>query len=314
MQYWPRKRAKHVRVRYWAVSPSAKPLGFAGFKAGMTHIIIKDNRTSSITKGEQISVPVTIVECPPLRAFAVNFYKNSAYGKSISSQIFSSNADKELARTLPIPKKEARKFEDVGNFDDLKLVVHTQPKFTGIGQKKPSVFEVGIGGKKEEKLEYAKNILGKEIAISDVFKEGDQVDIHSITKGKGFQGPVKRFGVSIRQHKSEKTKRGPGTLGPWRGQGKVMYRVAHAGQMGYHLRTEFNKWVIKIGKKEEQITPKGGFINYGVVKNPFVLLKGSVGGPKKRMVRMNLATRPRSNIPTQAPSISYTSMESKQGV
>ncbi|HLC64959.1 MAG TPA: 50S ribosomal protein L3 [Candidatus Nanoarchaeia archaeon] len=313
MQYWPRKRAKKLRVRSWADVQAVKPLGFAGFKAGMTHVIITDNRATSHTKGESISMPVTIVECPPIKVFAVNFYKNSAYGRSLSSQILSTGADKVLQRTLSLPKKEPKKFGDLGDFDDVNLVVHTQPGFTSTGQKRPHIFEVAVGGKKEAKLEYAKSMLGKEIAVTDVFKEGDQADIHAITRGKGFQGPVKRFGVSIRQHKSEKTKRGPGTLGPWRGQGKIMYRVAHAGQMGYHLRTEFNKWIIKIGKKDEQATPKGGFINYGVVKNPYLILKGSIAGPKKRMIRLNVATRPK-NIPSQAPIIKYLSLESKQGV
>ena len=54
-------------------------------------------------------------------------------------------------------------------------------------------------------------MLGKEIKVEDVFESGVSVDVHGITKGKGFQGTVKRFGVPIRQHKAEKTKRGIGT-------------------------------------------------------------------------------------------------------
>ncbi len=311
MQYWPRVRAKGIRVRSWAKVLQLKPLGFAGFKAGMTHVIATNNRPTSITKGEAISIPVTVVECPPMKVFGISFYKHTPYGWSLSSQLISPNADKELGRTLVLPKKTHGKESD--RYDEVRLLVYTQPKLTGIGQKKPFISEVALGGKKEEKLAYAKNLLGKEITLSDVFKEGDQVDVHSITKGKGFQGPVKRFGVSIRQHKSEKTKRGPGTLGPWCGQGKVMYRVAHAGQMGFHLRTEWNKWVVKIGKKEEAITPKGGFINYGEVRNTYVLLKGSVGGSKKRLIRFNVATRPNKGIPTQAPQLQYISVDSKQG-
>ena len=102
-------------------------------------------------------------------------------------------------------------------------------------------------------------------------------------------------------------------MGPWRGQGHVMYRVAHAGKMGHHQRTEYNKWIIKIGEKGEDVNVKGGFIRYGIVKNPYILLKGSIAGPKKRLIRLNGAIRPSSYIPEQAPTLSYLSLNSSQG-
>ena len=45
MQYWPRKRAKRSfpRIRSWGASKENKPLGFAGYKVGMTHVMIVDN-------------------------------------------------------------------------------------------------------------------------------------------------------------------------------------------------------------------------------------------------------------------------------
>src|SRR3989344_954150 len=100
----------------------------------------------------------------------------------------------------------------------LTVVVYTQPKLTGIGKKRPEIFEIALGGSIKDKFEYAKQNIGKEIKITDIFKEGELVDIHGVSKGKGTQGPVKRFGISIRSHKAEKTKRGPGSLGGWRGQ------------------------------------------------------------------------------------------------
>jgi len=91
-----------------------------------------------------------------------------------------------------------------------------------------------------------------------------------------------------------------------------MWRVAHAGKMGYHLRTEYNKWIMKIGNKAEEINPKGGFVNYGVVKNPYVLLKGSVSGAQKRMIRLIDSIRAKRSI-SEPPPITYISTESKQG-
>ena len=70
MQFWPRKRAQreHARVRSWpsANSEAGKPVGFAGYKVGMSHIIVSDNRKNAKTKGMDLMLPVTVIECPPL--------------------------------------------------------------------------------------------------------------------------------------------------------------------------------------------------------------------------------------------------------
>lgn len=315
MQFWPRVRAKRetARVRHWPESKDVKPLGFAGYKAGMTHIIYTDNKKTSLTKGQEIASPVTVIECPPLKVASVRFYKNTSDGTSIVSEIISKKLDKELSKIISVPKDVKKKFEDVTDFDFIHLIVHTQPKLTGIGKKKPEMFEIAIGGNKEDQLNYAKEKLGTEILVTDAIRPGELVDVHTITTGKGFQGAVKRFGVKTREHKAEKTKRGSGSLGPWKAQGHIMWRVPQAGKMGYHLRTEYNKWIMAINDKPEEVNPKGGFINYGNVKNTYILLKGSVGGPKKRLIRFNMATRPTKNMPNEAPSIEFVSLESKQG-
>lgn len=293
MQFWPRKRARRIypRVRSWIQLDKAQILGFAGYKVGMAHVKATDNRPNSMTKKQVVSIPVTVIECPPVKIVSAVFYQHFSTGSRMVSEIFADKFDKELSRSLPV-KKPKHNLGSLPAFDDITLKVYTQPRLTGIGQKKPAVFEIALGGKKEEKLAFVKEHLGKEVKIQDVFASGEQVDIHSVTKGKGYQGPVKRFGVNIRQHKAEKTKRGPGSLGGWRAQGKVMYRVAHAGQMGYHTRTEFNKQVLKIADDAAKVNPDGGFQSYGVVKNTYILIKGSVGGARKRLIRLTKATRP----------------------
>ena len=304
LAYHPRKRAKKqiASVRSWANVKEAKLLGFAGYKVGMTHLMITDNNPNSMTKGEKISCPATIIECPPLKTASIRFYKKTIDGVKAVSDVLAENLDKDLERKITMPKKR-KKIEDVKDFDDLTLVAYTQPKLSGIGKKKPELFEIAVGGKKEEKLNYAKSILGKEINIGDVFKEGNQIDIHAITKGKGLQGPVKRFGIGLKSHKSEKSRRVPGSLGPWKGQVNIMWKIAYAGQTGYFQRTEFNKWLLKIGNKTEEINPKGGFVRYGIIKNSYVIVKGSVAGPKKRLIRFNFAIRPSKKIPKEAPAI-----------
>ena len=306
LEYWPRKRSKRAfaRVRTWATSKNAKLLGFAGYKVGMTHLFINDNSKTSNTKGTSISCPATIIECPPIKTASIRFYKKTENGAKIVSEIFAENFDKELGRAIILPKKKERK-NVPDYFDYIRLLVYTNPVLTGIGKKTPEVFEVAVGGNKEEQLKYSQEKLGKEIAVSEVFKAGQQVDIHGISKGKGVQGPVKRFGISRKQHKSEKGVRRVGSLGGWRAQGHIMWRVAKAGKMGYHMRTEHNKWILKIGSNANDINKKGGFQSYGVVRGQYIIVKGSVMGPQKRLIRMNDALIPNKHVPDEAPTAEY---------
>jgi large subunit ribosomal protein L3 len=309
MQFWPRKKAKKQtpRIRSTGRSPESRPLAFAGYKVGMTHIIAIDSRPNSLTKNEKISMPVTVVECPSFKIAAINFYKKQNNALFLSTSFISTKLDKELKRSIPLPKKTKVKLEDIKpeEYEDIRALVYTQPKLTGIGKKKPELFEIPLGGTNQEKFSYLKENLGKEINIKDILKPGQLVDIRAVTKGKGTQGPVKRFGISVRQHKSEKTKRGPGSLGGWKGQGHFMYRIAHAGQTGYHRRTEYNKWIVKISDKPEEINPKSGFKNYGVVKNPYIFIKGSIPGPRKRLIMLTEPIRPNKKIPKEAPNITF---------
>ncbi len=304
LQFWPRKRAKRIypRVHAWAPVNDLKILGFAGYKAGMIHAIITNNIPNSPTKGEKISIPLTVIECPPLKALSLMFYKKTIHGVKLSKSIFAASFNKELGRKMVLPKKEAVKTTiQPEDYAEIRLQVYTQPKLIGF-KKTPEVFEVAVGGSNMgEKFEFAKNLLGKDIKLSDVFKPGDQVDIHAVSKGKGFQGSVKRFGIGLRSHKAEKTKRGPGNIGSWaapRG-----WTVAKAGQMGFHTRTEFNKWIVMMGDNPEVVNPKGGFIRYGLVNKDFMLLRGSVIGPKKRLIRFNHAIRHNKRFPKDAPAI-----------
>jgi large subunit ribosomal protein L3 len=316
MQFWPRVRSKRIypRVKGFSTAKEAKLLGFAGYKAGMTHMIITDGRKNSMTKGEDITFPVTVVECPPVRIAGIRLYKKKYQSIQAVGDVLA-KPDKEISRKINAPKKEAKKIDSVKpeDYDDLRVIVQTRPKMTKIGKKKPDIFEVCVGGNKEEKLAFVKEYLGKELSINDVFKEGQLIDIHAVTKGKGYQGPVKRFGIKIRHHKSQKTKRGPGSLGGWKGQGHFMYRISHAGQMGFHSRIDYNKQIMMIGDDPEQIDIVGGFNRYGKVNGTFILIKGSIPGPAKRIIRLETAIRPNKKIDQAPQTVQYISVRSKQG-
>ena len=305
LMIWPRVRARRIypRIKNWPNLDQNKLAGFIGYKVGMTHAMYRDNNQNSPTKNQIIFMPISIIECPPIKTFSLRFYKKTTSGLQLVSELFSPNLDQNLFKLKNPKSKEPQ------DFDELKLVIYTQPKLTGFGKKKLDLLEIKICGKtKEERLKLGKELLNKEIKISDVFKENQLIDIHAVTKGKGFQGTVKRFGVKIRQHKSEKVKRGVGTLGPWTPK-KVRFSVAQPGKMGFHTRTEYNKQILKMISKPEEINPKGGFVSYGFVKNDCLIVKGSIPGHRKRPVVITDPIRPAKPMLGEIISIS---LESKQ--
>ncbi|MEK6862557.1 MAG: 50S ribosomal protein L3 [Nanoarchaeota archaeon] len=296
MQYWPRKRAKRIypRIRTWANLDTTNLLGFLGYKAGMTHVQVLENNPA--TKQSKLkSHACTIIECPALKILGIRFYQNTLYGLKVMGQVLAENLDKELARKIRLPKKVNAKQPE--NFNDIKLIVYTQPKLIKL-KKKPEIIELAISGNKEEKLNYAKNLLGKEIKVGEIFKINQNIDVHAISKGKGFQGPTKRFGLQLKSHKSEKKRRAPGNLGSWTPK-KILFTVPQAGQMGFQTRTEYNKQILKISNNVNEINPKSGLDHYGFLKNEYLLVKGSIPGPKKRLIVLTHPMRNKRVLPME---------------
>jgi len=139
-------------------------------------------------------------------------------------------------------------------------------------------------------LIFVKERIGKDILIGDVFGEG-LVDVRAVTKGFGTGGPMKRFGIALKASKSEKGRRRPGSLAPWH-PCRVTFRAPMAGQTGYHNRVSYNSLILSVGNKDGDVNPKGGFPHYGVVKNDYLILRGSVPGPQKRGIVLTAAIRP----------------------
>jgi len=309
LQVWPRKRARrhYTRVRSYPKKEDIKLQGFAGYKAGMTHIQVKNPNTRI---GGNIFIPATIIECPPLKVFSVRFYQSTPYGKKVISELHSPKINKELSRKIKIPKTPKTELKNIDDVSDISLLVYTQPNLTNIGKKKPDLFEIMISGKDpQQKFEYAKSLLDKEINIADILKNYEFIDAHSVTIGKGMQGAIKRFGISLKSHKAEKKRRSAGNLGAWT-PSKVSWTVPQKGQMGYHTRTDYNKLILKISTAPEEINQKGGILHYGVIKNPYILLKGSIPGPSKRLIRLIPSIR--NKKPAHPLEITYISQESKQ--
>jgi len=295
LQFWPRKRAsKFLPSANWNAINSASGKGLKGFicyKTGMASGYVKDNTEHSMTKGKNIIVPVTVLECPPMKIFSVRFYKNGRVTKEILNKKF----DKELKRKLKTPKKDSEKIENIKpeDYDDLRIIAYSNVKKTGL-KKTPDLSEIGIVGSKEEKLNFIKENLNKEISIGDIFEKNQLIDIRGLTKGKGLQGPVKRFGITLKSHKSEKGRRNPGSLGPWH-PARVTFSAPMAGQLGMFTRIIYNNKILDLKKAEEK--PIKNIKNYGDIKTDYIIVSGSVQGPSKRVL---LATSPLRQTKKQA--------------
>jgi large subunit ribosomal protein L3 len=274
-----------------------------------------DYRKTSVTAGKTIMAPVTVVEVPPLKVMAIRYYEDGDNGLKIFAEKRSDNIDKEVFKRIPEIKNKNSKEIELKDVSDVRLLVHTNPKLVpGIPSKTPEIFEIRIGGSTiEDRIKLAEEKLGKELHFTDYTSDGSFIDAISVTKGKGFQGVVKRFGVKLLPKKNRKHRRMIGTLGPWHPDW-VRNTVPQAGQVGLHQRTLHNIRVVKYGKKEDinDINVKGGFLNYGLVKNDYVLLYGSISGPAKRLIKLRDPARQKV-VNAEKVEITYISKESKQG-
>ena len=326
LAYSPRKRAKSPVPGYgsWPEYTGVPTVqGFAGYKVGMTHVVMVDDHKSSPTEGKDVMVPVTVVEVPPMRVAGVRAYCEDTYGKHALTEAWTTDLDEELSRRITIPKNHdtvaaldaIRKAIGEGRVTELYAITYTQPDaLTGVPKKVPDLMEMRIaGGSLDDQITYAAGVLGKEVTISGNLKVGEYVDVTAVTTGKGTEGPVKRWGVQVRKRKHSRggKKRHIGNLGPWHPH-HVRWQVPQMGQMGYQQRTEFNKRILKIGTNGDDITPDGGFLHYGLVRGPYVLIKGSVPGPNKRLVRIRPAIRQGEHT-VRTPTINFVSAQSKQG-
>jgi len=321
LAYLPRGRAARAvgRIRFWPkVEEGPALLGFMGYKAGMTHAFMVEDKPGSPNLGKETFHPVTIVDIPPITVCAIRAYTKNQYGLQTFTEAWMKDPPKDFNRALVLPEhfntEEGLKKMDEGldKIVEFRLLAATQPRLAGVPKKKPDIMEIKVdGGSIKEQFEYAKSLLGKNVSITDVFKEGQFVDLVSISKGKGFQGPVKRWGIRILPDKSRKTKRGVAAIGPWKPP-RVLYSVPRAGQMGYHQRIEYNKRILKIGIDGSEVSPKGGFLRYGPVRGTYIVLDGTLSGPAKRLVRLRYPARPPKRVSEAPPKITYISLESPQ--
>ena len=323
--FGPRSRAASETPRFnsWPDDDGQPGLqGFAGYKAGMSHVVMINDQPDSPREGMEETVPVTVVETPPMRVVALRAYEETPYGQRPLTEVWGEDFHPELDRRLDLPddhdadaaEEQIQDALESGNLGDARAITHTVPEeLDGVPKKQPDVMENRIGGgSMEDRVEFGLDLVGEgEYTVTDVFRAGEYADIAGVTKGKGTQGPVKRWGVQKRKgkHSRQGWRRRIGNLGPWN-PSRVRSTVPQQGQMGYHQRTELNKRLVDIS--DDDPTVDGGFVNYGEVDGSYALVKGSVPGPEKRLVRLRPAVRPKDQ-PRLDPEVRYVSTASNQG-
>ena len=324
MGFGPRTRAASEVPRFnsWPSDDGQPGLqGFAGYKAGMSHVVSINDEPDSPREGMEETVPVTVVETPPMRAAALRVYEDTAYGLRPLTETWSDELHDDLGRAVDTPETNSTDADDVraaldeGRVADVRVVTHTVPgALSSVPKTKPDVMETRVGGGSlGDRVEFGLDLLdeGGEHAVTDVFRAGEYADVAGITKGKGTQGPVKRWGVQKRKgkHARQGWRRRIGNLGPWN-PSRVRSTVPQQGQTGYHQRTELNKRLMALG--DEDVTPDGGFVNYGEVGGEYALVKGSLPGPEQRLLRLRPAVRP-NDQPRLDPEVRFVSTASNQG-
>ncbi|KAI9511263.1 ribosomal protein L3-domain-containing protein [Russula earlei] len=314
--FLPRKRSSRHRgkVKSFPKDDPKKPVhltAIMGYKAGMTHVVRDLDRPGSKMHKREVVEAVTVVETPPLIVVGVVGYVETPRGLRTLTTVWASHLSNELKRRFYKnwyrSKKKAftryakkhvednkpleRELERIRKYCTVvRVLAHTQISKTGLAQKKAHLMEIQVA--------FAERLFEKPVAVSSVFEQDEVIDIIAVTKGHGFEGVTHRWGTKKLPRKTHKGLRKVACIGAWH-PSKVMYSVARAGQNGYHHRTELNKKIYRIGSGEDEanastesditkkrITPLGGFPHYGIVKNDFVLLKGSIPGTKKRVITL----------------------------
>ncbi|KAN0016049.1 hypothetical protein ACTFIV_009881 [Dictyostelium citrinum] len=329
---------------------------FMGYKAGMTHVVRDLEKPGSKMHKKEIVEAVTIIECPPMYIVGLVGYIETAQGlktyKTVWAQHLSDNFRRRLYKNWYKSKSKKAFTKYVKQYETeegkksieatlqaikkrcsvVRVIAHTQIHKLKLTQKKAHVLEIQVnGGSIVEKVNFAVANFEKTVNVTGVFAENELIDVIGVTKGKGFNGVIKRWGVRKLPRKTHKGLRKVACIGAWH-PSRVSTTVPRAGQLGYHHRIERNKKIYRIGQAqpedgkqistgkteydltEKTINPMGGFAHYGMVKHEFLMIKGCCAGPRKRALTLRKSITPQtSRAALEKISIKFIDTSSKFG-
>ncbi|KAK2076738.1 Arp2/3 complex subunit, actin nucleation center [Prototheca wickerhamii] len=324
--FLPKKRCKRGKGKVKSFpkdDPAKKPhlTAFMGYKAGMTHIMRDVERPGSKLHKKEAAEAVTVIEAPPMVVVGVVGYIKTPRGLRSLGTVWAEHLSEEVRRRFyknwykskkKAFTKYAQKYADGKKEIDaqlallkkhcpiIRVIAHTQIRKTAVKQKKAHVMEIQVnGGDAAAKVDFAVGLFEREVPVSAVFNQSEMIDTIAITRGRGTEGVVTRWGVSRLPRKTHRGLRKVACIGAWH-PARVGWTVARAGALGFNHRTEMNKKIYRIGVKGEashsattehdvtvkDITPMGGFPHYGVVREDYVMVKGCIPGSKKRVITL----------------------------
>jgi len=302
------------------------------YKAGMTHVVREVFKIGSKVHKKEIVDPVTILETPPMTVIGIVGYIETPKGlralTTVWSDFISDEAKRRFYKNWTRSKKKA--FSKTTKKGDksrdkqlarmakhcsvIRVIAHSKYSALNLRQKKAQIMEIQVNGGSsvQQKIDFAKNLLERDVSIDEVFRKDQLIDTIGVTKGKGFEGVTTRWGTKKLPRKTRKGLRKVACIGAWH-PSRVAYTVARAGQNGYHHRTEMNKKIFRVGKSmlteagryngqtesdltKKTINPLGGFPQYGEVRNDFLMVRGGVVGSRKRPVTLRLSCHPRRSV------------------
>merc|ERR1711924_432429 len=320
-----------------------------GYKAGSTHILRDVDKAGSKAHKKEVVEAVTVLEAPPMIVAGMVGYFETPRGLKSLTTVWAGHLSKECQRRFyknwcASEKKKAfsryaKKYtegdgiatekEKIAKYcTSLRVLCHTQISKLNFRQKKAHICEIQVnGGSMADKIAFAEALFEKPVFVGSVFEKNEMIDTIAITKGKGYEGVVTRWGVTKLPRKTHKGLRKVACIGSWH-PSRVKYSVARAGQNGYHHRTEQNKKIYRIGAasraadgtvtKEnattefdlttKDITPLGGFPHYGVVNEDYIMIKGACPGSRRRCItlRKTLCAQTSRKAQEEIPSSSST--------
>jgi large subunit ribosomal protein L3e len=317
-------------IRSFPKDNASKPphlTAFLGYKAGMTHVVREvDRPLSKMLHKKEVVEPVTIIDTPPMVVVGLTGYVETPHGLKTLRTVWSGHLSEECRRRFYKNWYKAKRkafTHYAARYSKLKhetkrrtlcvmkkfcsvirVIAHSQPRLTPLTMKKAHIMEIQVnGGTVPQKVDFALSLFEKPIPVSAVFAQNDNLDAIAVTKGHGYQGVVQRWGVRHLPRKTHRGLRKVACIGAWH-PARVSWTVARAGQLGFHHRTELNKKIYRLGVGDQRnaktdadltnkpITPMGGFPHYGVVRNDFIMLKGNLGGTRKRVITLRQCVNP----------------------
>ncbi len=174
-----------------------------------------------------VSIPVTLIEASPNRITQIKTTENDGYA---AVQV---TAGSKRANLLNKPQ--------TGHYAKAKVEAGR-----------------GLWEFRVEEAELGNYQLGGEIN-ADIFAVGQKVDVAGVTKGKGFQGTIKRWNFTMGDatHGNSLSHRSPGSIGQRQTPGRVFPGKKMAGHMGAVRQSTQNLEVVKVDAERGLIAIKG---------------------------------------------------------